>query len=76
MGVPAAWNSNCSVRDGLLCIKDKEMNDEKVNENPTDEEATRLMAEHDIDEDTAEKVQELVDEGLDEEDAVEIAQEL
>jgi hypothetical protein len=41
-----------------------------------DEEIARLMEEHDIDEDTAEKVQELVDEGLDEDDAVELADEL
>jgi hypothetical protein len=43
---------------------------------PEDEETSRLMEEHDIDEDTAEKVQELIDEGLDEDDAVELADEL
>jgi len=34
------------------------------------------MREHDIDADTAEKARELIDEGLDEDDAVEIADEL
>jgi hypothetical protein len=41
-----------------------------------DEEIKRLVEEHDIDEDTAEKAQELIDEGLDEDDAVEVAEEL
>ncbi len=34
------------------------------------------MEEHDIDEDAAEKVQELIDEGFDEDDAVELADDL
>ena len=34
------------------------------------------MAEHDIDKDTAEKAQELIEEGLDEEDAIELANEI
>jgi hypothetical protein len=34
------------------------------------------MVEHKIDEDVAEKVQELIDDGLDEEEAVEVAEEL
>lgn len=38
-----------------------------------DEEIRRLVEEHDIDEDTAEKAQELIDEGLDEDEAVEVA---
>ena len=33
-----------------------------------------LMTERDIDEDTAERAQEFVDEGLDEDDAVEVAE--
>lgn len=37
---------------------------------PEDEETRRLMEEYGIDEDQAETVQELIDEGLDEEDAV------
>lgn len=41
-----------------------------------DEEIRRLMSEHDIDEDTAEKAQELIDDGLDEDEAVELADEL
>ena len=40
-----------------------------------DEETKRLMQDHDIDEDTAEQAQELIEEGLDEDDAVEIAEE-
>jgi hypothetical protein len=50
--------------------------EEEIEEAPEDEEIARLMEEHDIDEDTAEKVQELIDEGLDEDDAVELADEL
>jgi len=41
-----------------------------------DEETRRLMRDHEIDEDTATKVQELIDEGLDEDDAIELADEL
>ena len=53
------------------------MNEESYSKNVSeDEEISRLMEEHDIDEDAAEKVQELIDEGLDEDDAVEIAEEL
>lgn len=43
---------------------------------PIDEEVAELMQDHEIDKDTAEKVQELIDEGLDEEDAIELADEL
>jgi hypothetical protein len=50
------------------------MDDEPENNDaPEDEEIARLMEEHDIDEDQAEKVQELIGEGLDENDAVELA---
>ena len=53
------------------------MADEPENEAVSqDEEIAQLMEEHDIDEDQAEKVQELVDEGLDEDEAVEIAEEM
>jgi hypothetical protein len=41
-----------------------------------DEEIQHLMQEHDIDEDTAEKVKELIDERLDEDEAVELADEI
>ena len=41
-----------------------------------DPEIARLMVEHDIDEDIAEKTQELIDDGLDEDEAVEIADEI
>lgn len=41
-----------------------------------DPEIARLMIEHEVDEDVAEKTQELIDDGLDEEEAVEVAEEL
>jgi len=41
-----------------------------------DQEIKRLMEEHEVDEDVAEKAQELIDEGLDEDEAIEIAEEL
>lgn len=43
---------------------------------PQDEGVRQLMKDHDIDADTAKKAQELIDEGLDEDDAVELADEL
>ncbi|MES2213337.1 MAG: hypothetical protein V4473_00675 [Patescibacteria group bacterium] len=54
--------------------EEKENPKEEVDE--IDEELKTLMQEHDIDEDVAEKAQELIDEGLDEDDAVEIASDL
>jgi hypothetical protein len=41
-----------------------------------DENVQRLMHEHEIEEDIAEQAQELIDEGLDEDEAIEIAEEL
>ena len=41
-----------------------------------DPEIARLMVEHEVDEDVAEKAQELIDEGLDEDEAIEIAEEI
>ena len=41
-----------------------------------DPEIARLMIEHEIDEDVAEKAQELIDDGLDEDEAIEVAEEL
>jgi len=41
-----------------------------------DDEVKRLMKEHDVEKDVAEKAQELIDEGLDEDEAIEIAEEL
>ena len=41
-----------------------------------DPEIARLMVEHEIDEDVAEKAQELIDDGLDEDEAVEAAEEI
>lgn len=51
-----------------------EILDEEVE--PIDEEVARIMEDNDIDQETAEKVQELVDEGLDEDDALELVDEL
>ena len=50
--------------------------DEIIENGPEDEEVKRLMKDHDIDEDTAEKAQELIDDGLDEEDAIELYDEV
>ena len=41
-----------------------------------DPEIARLMVEHEIDEDVAEKAQELIDDGLDEDEAVEVTEEI
>lgn len=41
-----------------------------------DEETKRLMEEHEVEEDIAEKAQELIIDGLDEDEAIEIAEEL
>ena len=41
-----------------------------------DEEIKRLMKDHDVDEYIAEKAQELIDEGLDEDEAIELAEDL
>jgi hypothetical protein len=41
-----------------------------------DYETRRLMREYDIDEDTAEKAEELIDFGLDEDEAIELADEI
>ena len=41
-----------------------------------DPEIARLMIEHEIDEDVAEKAQELIDDGLDEDEAIEVAEEI
>lgn len=51
------------------------MNIDNINE-VEDEDIKQLMEDSDIDEETAEKAQELIDEGLDEEDAVMIAEEM
>ena len=41
-----------------------------------DEDIRRLMKDHLVDKTTAEKAQELIDEGLDEDEAIELAEEL
>jgi len=40
------------------------------------EEIARLMEEHGIDKETAEKAQELIEDGLDEDEAIELADEM
>jgi len=53
------------------------MNEEvNIDGGPEDEEIKMLMIENDIDEDTAGKAQELIDEGLDEDEAIELADEI
>lgn len=53
------------------------MNKEVITrDGPEDEDIKQLIKDYDIDEETAERVQELIDEGLDEEDALEISQDL
>ncbi len=52
---------------------DEEM---EIDEAPEDDEIRRLMQEHDIDADTAQKAQELIDDGLDEDEAIELADEI
>lgn len=47
-----------------------------TNTNEENEDVRQLMEDHDIDVDTAERVQELIDDGLDEEDAVELVDEI
>ncbi len=52
------------------------MSEEIENENEeVDEEVKEVMTNHDVDKDTAERAVELIDEGLDEDDAVEVAEE-
>jgi len=51
------------------------MDDELFNgDDAPEEDVKELMESHDLDQDTAERAQELIDEGLDEDDAVEIAE--
>ncbi|MEK7643273.1 MAG: hypothetical protein AAB372_02390 [Patescibacteria group bacterium] len=52
------------------------MSDDEV-EKPEeiDEDVKEIMKSHDLDKDTAERAQELIDEGLDEDDAIEVAEE-
>lgn len=47
-----------------------------IDQLPPDEETSQLMEDYDLDEEMAETVQELIDEGLDEDEAVEITEEL
>jgi uncharacterized protein YoaH (UPF0181 family) len=43
---------------------------------PEDEDVSRLMIEHEVEQETAEKAQELIDEGVDEDDAIQLAEEI
>jgi hypothetical protein len=63
------------MADDLIKINDDEFLDPQTGE-VVQEEVKDLMENYDVDKDTAEKAQELVDEGLDESDAVEIAGEM
>jgi hypothetical protein len=51
------------------------MNDDIIDNDPVGGDIARLMNEYDIDQETAEKVEELVGEGLDEDEAIEAAEE-
>lgn len=54
------------------------MNEDKITNDDgeeIEEETKEIMENHDVDQDTAERAAELMDEGLDEDDAVEIAEE-
>lgn len=53
------------------------MNDDEneIDGEEVDEDVKELMESHDVDQDTAERAQELIDEGLDEDDAIEVAEE-
>lgn len=50
------------------------MEGEPIEDGPEDEEIQRLMLDHDVDQDIAEKAQELMEEGLDEDEAIELAE--
>lgn len=52
------------------------MNDKIYKDEGPEEDTAELMLAHDLDQDQAEKVQELIDEGLDEDEALEIADEI
>ncbi len=54
------------------------MSDDRKNidgDDAPEEDVKELMGSHDLDKDTAERAQELINEGLDEDDAVEVAEE-
>lgn len=63
------------MSDDLIKINDDEFLDPKTGE-VVEEKVKDLMENYDVDKDTAEKAQELIDEGLDESDAVEVAEEM
>ena len=50
--------------------------DQDIENSSDNKEVRELMQDHGIDVDTAEKAQELIDDGLDEEDAIELADEI
>ncbi len=81
MGLGSILPDNSSQRPKTSYIQSRKrrcfvVKYELVKTKPMDREIRRLMLEHDIDEDTAEKAQELIDEGLDEDEAVELADEI
>src|SRR3989338_1399075 len=66
------WIPKSSIEN----IKDVMNKEQETKDLPEDENVRQLMEDHGIDEDTAEKAQELIDEGLDEDEAVELADEI
>ncbi len=75
--IDAVLKKSVIVDDNIKSIITKTMDkEEEVEGGPDDEEIKQLMEDHDIDEDTAEKAKELIDEGVDEDDAVELADEM
>lgn len=74
--IDAVLKKSVIVDDNIKSIIIKTMDKEEVEGGPEDEEIKQLMEDHDIDEDTAEKAKELIDEGVDEDDAIELADEM
>ncbi len=74
--IDAVLKKSVIVDDNIKSIITETMDKEEVEGGPEDEEIKQLMEDHDIDEDTAEKAKELIDEGVDEDDAIELADEM
>ncbi len=74
--IDAVLKKSVIVDDNIKSIITETMDKEEVEGGPEDEEIKQLMEDHDIDEDTAERAKELIDEGVDEDDAIELADEM
>ena len=59
----------------MMGVTENSMNNND-SEHVEGEDVKRLMKDHLVDKDTTEKAQELIDEGLDEDEAIEVAEEL